>query len=153
MTEIRNSRILSFKDIYVNMQTENTAYKYQFFFYYYYYYLQLHTYIPVLTEIIIQFCLTDDQTWCFACTQVCISESTTQFKNAKSKLLRFLLYLEWSREVNFFCFLQAQSNEGNVGRISEGNKDKYVADLCNPYDINSQQSKHMIAGQQDLSFF
>lgn len=29
MTEIRNSRILSFKDIYVNMQTENTAYKYQ----------------------------------------------------------------------------------------------------------------------------
>lgn len=151
MTEIRNSRILSFKDIYVNMQTENTAYKYQFFFYYYY--LQLHTYIPVLTEIIIQFCLTDDQKWCFACTQVCISESTTQFKNAKSKLLRFLLYLEWSREVNFFCFLQAQSNEGNVGRISEGNKDKYVADLCNPYDINSQQNKHMIAGQQDLSFF
>lgn len=70
-----------------------------------------------------------------------------------SRNLRFLLYLEWSREVNFFCFLQAQSNEGNVGRISEGNKDKYVADLCNPYDINSQQSKHMIAGQQDLSFF
>lgn len=64
----------------------------------------------------------------------------------------FLLYLEWSREVNFFCFLQAQSNEGNVGRISEDNKDKYVADLCNPYDINSQQIKHMIAGQQDLSF-
>lgn len=64
----------------------------------------------------------------------------------------FLLYLEWSREVNFFCLLQAQSNEGNVGRISEGNKDKYVADLCNPYDINSQQIKHMIAGQQDLSF-
>lgn len=56
------------------------------------------------------------------------------------------MYLERSREVNFFCFLQAQSNEGNVGRLSEGNKDKYVADLCNPYDINSQQIKHMIAG-------
>lgn len=44
-----------------------------------------------------------------------------QYVRANSEtVVFFLLYLEWSREVNFFCLLQTQSNEGDVGRFTVG---------------------------------
>lgn len=52
-----------------------------------------------------------------------------------------------------FVSFRPKAMRGMLAESLKATKDKYVADLCNPYDINSQQSKHMIAGQQDLSFF